>query len=182
MSVLERYNDSNLLETWKTWAEEAVRLSQTEGIQVILITKIDQTLTLYKNGRSVRTFAVSIGRDGLFDKKHAGDYATPEGKYRITKKNPASRYHKALLIDYPNSSDHDTYVRNRQNGLIPSGVGIGGRIEIHGGGNDVITDGCIGMADREIDLLYDLVDAGTPVTIIGSKRSLKSMFEEGNDH
>ena len=87
---------------------------------------------------------------------------------------------KALLIDYPNASDRDAYFRNQQNGLIPSGVGIGGRIEIHGGGNDVVTDGCIGMTDREIDLLYELVDVGTPVTIIGAKRSLKSILEGGN--
>ncbi|MFH1965224.1 MAG: L,D-transpeptidase family protein, partial [Acidobacteriota bacterium] len=114
--------------------------------------------------------------------KHAGDYATPEGRYKISKKNPSSRYYKALLIDYPNASDRQAYVRNQQDGLVPSGVGIGGTIEIHGGGNDVITDGCVSMKDQEMDMLYKLADVGTAVTIIGSKKSLKSILEQVYEH
>lgn len=182
MSLLERYNDPRLLSKWSEWLEDTLRVSRKEGTAAIVITKIDQTLALYRSGRLVRSFSVSIGRDGLFDKKHAGDYATPEGRYRISRKNSASLYHKALIIDYPNASDRTDYDRNQRSGLIPSGVGIGGRIEIHGGGSDIITDGCVSMTDEEIDLLFDLVEVGTPVTIIGSTKSLKLLIEGGNGH
>ena len=179
MSVLDRYNDPSLLAEWNKAAEETIRLSRTENSKAIVVSKIDQTLTLYQNGRAVRSFTVSVGKNGLFDKRHAGDYATPEGKYRISNKNPSSRFHKALLVDYPNASDRQAYARNQKNGFIPSGVGIGGNIEVHGGGNDIFTDGCISMKDHEIDILYSLVDVKTPITIIGSRKSLKSILEQG---
>lgn len=178
MSVLDRYNDPSLLAEWNKAAEETIRLSRTQNSKAIVVSKIDQTLTLYQNGRAVRTFTVSVGKNGLFDKKHAGDYATPEGKYRISNKNPSSRFHKALLVDYPNASDRQAYARNQKNGLIPSGVGIGGNIEIHGGGNDIFTDGCVSMTDNEINILYSLVEVKTPITIIGSRKSLKSILEQ----
>lgn len=179
MSVLDRYNDPSLLAQWNKAAEETIRLSRTGNSKAIVVSKIDQTLTLYQNGRAVRTFTVSVGKNGLFDKRHAGDYATPEGKYLISNKNPSSRFHKALLVDYPNASDRQDYARNQKNGLIPSGVGIGGNIEVHGGGNNIFTDGCISMKDPEIDILYSLVEVKTPITIIGSRKSLKSIIEQG---
>ena len=182
MSGLERYNDPALIKEWNKSAEETINLSRKENSLAIVVSKIDQTLTLYKNGRAVMTCTVSVGRNGLYDKKHAGDYATPEGRYKIIKKNPNSLYYKALLIDYPNSADRQAYAKNKKEGLVPSGVGIGGIIEIHGGGNNVITDGCVSMNNQEMDTLYKLVDTGTAVTIIGSKKNLKSILEQGYEH
>ncbi len=182
MSGLEHYNNPALLKEWNTAAEETILLSRKRNSLAIVVSKIDRTLTLYRNGHAVMTCTVSVGRNGLHDKKFSGDYATPEGRYKIVKKNPNSLYYKALLIDYPNSDDRQAYARNQKEGLVPSGAGIGGIIEIHGGGNNVLTDGCISMLDQEMDTLYQLVDTGTDVTIIGSKKSLKSILEQGYEH
>ena len=181
MTVLDRYNDPVLLAAWNKSAAETIRISRDRDASAIIVNKLEQTLTLYRKGRPVHGYKVSVGRDGLFDKKHAGDYATPEGSYKISRKNDASRFYKALLIDYPNADDTRAFAVNQKNGLIPSGVGIGGIIEIHGGGNDVVTDGCVSMTDQAIDQLYPLVEVGTPVTIIGSIKSLKAILEQENE-
>jgi len=181
MSVLKRYNDPDLLAEWNNAAGETIRTSRDRGTSAIVVSKLEQILTLYQKGRPIHSYTVSVGRDGLFDKRHAGDYATPEGRYRVTRKNLASRFNKALLIDYPNAEDTRAFARNRKNGLVPPGVDIGGIIEIHGGGDDVLTDGCVSMTDRDIEELFRNVEVGTPVTIIGSRKSLKSMLERKDE-
>jgi hypothetical protein len=48
--------------------------------------------------------------------------------------------------------------------------GIGGQIEIHGGENELMaqTLGCVMLDNPQIALLFDRVDQGTPVTIVGA--------------
>ena len=53
-----------------------------------------------------------------------GDYATPEGRYRIEKKMPTSQYYKALLLDYPNAEDKKRFQLNKMEGI---GYFLGGR-------------------------------------------------------
>jgi len=55
--------------------------------------------------------------------------------------------------------------------------GIGNLIEIHGDGGKGInwTDGCVALTNSDMDKLYGLVGVGTPVTIVGSLRSLKEI-------
>ena len=98
----------------------------------------------------------------------SGDNATPEGKYRIIRKNPRSLYHKALLIDYPNEEDKRRFEQAKKDGIIPAGAAIGGDIEIHGGGRDSLTQGCISLDNDHMDEVYALAEVGTHVTIIGT--------------
>jgi len=56
----------------------------------------------------------------------------------------------------------------RKMGLFQRVVGIGGLIEIHGGGKDSMTYGCIAMDNNAIDYIFSLVPVGTPVTIVGA--------------
>ncbi|PIP08288.1 MAG: hypothetical protein COX51_04730, partial [Syntrophobacteraceae bacterium CG23_combo_of_CG06-09_8_20_14_all_50_8] len=90
------------------------------------------------------------------------------GKYRVIKKISVSRYHKALLINYPNDEDRRNFIRAKKKGLIPAGARIGGLIEIHGGGKDSMTYGCIAMDNNAIDYIFSLVPVGTKVTIVGA--------------
>ena len=62
-----------------------------------------------------------FGRNGLLDKLHAGDGATPEGRYRVKAKNARSRFHRALLIDYPNAEDLVEFAAARRDGRISAG-------------------------------------------------------------
>ncbi len=166
--ILDRYADSSHIKKWQQMADETIAESKKSGIQVIIVNKSERTLILYNNGVPFRTYDVGLGRNGSLDKSYAGDQKTPEGKYRITKKLSASRFHKALLINYPNEEDMRNFASAKKKGLIPPNSKIGGLIEIHGGGKDSMTYGCISMDNNMIDSLFSLVHVGTPVTIVGA--------------
>lgn len=169
--IVERYSDTRQIEQWRKWVSDTVAESRKRNIPVIVVNKSERTLTLYKKGAVYKTYRIGIGRNGSRDKLHAGDHATPEGKYRIIKKLGRSRYHKALLINYPNEEDRRRFDRAQKQGLIPRTVSIGGLIEIHGGGKDSMTYGCIAMDNSRIDELFAMVPVGTPVTIVGAVES-----------
>ena len=166
--VVSRYKDTNQIAKWKRWATETVEESREEGITSILIIKANKKLLLYKNGSLSKSYPVGLGHNGWSDKQRAKDNATPEGKYKIISKNPASRYHRALLINYPNEEDRREFQRAKKRGLLPQSAGIGGSIEIHGGGDEGLTYGCISLDNHQIEELYYAVDVGTPVTIVGA--------------
>lgn len=168
LPILNRYADSSYIKKWQQMADETIAESKNKGIPVIIVNKSERTLVLYNNGVPFRTYSVGLGRNGSLDKSYAGDQKTPEGRYRITKKLSASHYHKVLLINYPNEEDMRNFIHAKKEGLIPSNSKIGGLIEIHGGGKDSMTYGCISMDNNMIDSLFNLVHVGTPVTIVGA--------------
>ena len=100
--------------------------------------------------------------------------------YKVTKKKPNgdSGYHKALLINYPNEEDYATFNNRKRQGLISKNSHIGGLIEIHGDGGkgDDWTSGCIALRNSDIDELFSRVSVGTPVTIVGSMKSLSELL------
>ncbi len=89
----------------------------------------------------LKDYAICARSGGLGPKRRRGDLQVPEGYYRITAYNPASSYHLAMLISYPNRSDR----------LRKSGTDAGGNICIHG---NCVTIGCIPLTDRWIEELY----------------------------
>jgi L,D-peptidoglycan transpeptidase YkuD (ErfK/YbiS/YcfS/YnhG family) len=167
-SILSRYMDKNQLAKWRSMAQETINESRRRGIVVLIVSKIDQTLMVYKNGKQVGTYDVGLGRYGLKDKLYAGDGATPEGRYYIVKKNPGSRYYKALLFNYPNEEDRIRFAQAKRKGLIPTRVGIGSLVEIHGGGAGGMTRGCISLDNNDMDKLFAITNESTPVTIVGA--------------
>lgn len=168
LPIFNRYADRSHINKWQQMADETIAESKNRGIPVIVVNKSKRILVLYKNGVPFKTYNVGLGRNGSLDKLRAGDNSTPEGKYRVIKKISASRYHKALLINYPNDEDRRNFIRAKKNGLIPAGARIGGLIEIHGGGKDSMTYGCIAMDNNAIDYIFSLIPVGTPVTIVGA--------------
>jgi hypothetical protein len=166
--IFNRYANKALRGTWKRMVEEVVAESRSEGITVIVVSKMDRTMTIYEEGRPYKTYKIGIGRNGLADKLLAGDGATPEGRYRIIRKIPESRYYKALLLNYPNEEDRKEFLRLKKLGQIPQRAGMGGLIEIHGGGREGMTHGCISLENNHMDEVYRLVPLGTPVAIVGS--------------
>lgn len=170
-SILARYADEAQVETWRKWAEKTVSESRKKGLTAILINKFERTLTLYKKGKPVAVYEIGLGKYGLSAKLYAGDGATPEGKYKVIRKLADSHYYKALLINYPNEEDKKLFAQAKRRGLIPPRAGIGGLIEIHGGGNDSLTNGCIGVENKVMDQIFPEVALETPVTIIGTLES-----------
>ena len=168
LTHISRYLDPAQVKSWKVAAEETIAESKKRGITVLIVSKLERRLAVYKGGHLVRTYDVGLGFNGLADKRFSGDNATPEGRYTIIRKIPASLYYKALLIDYPNDEDRRWFAREKARGTIPGTVGIGGDVEIHGGGPDSLTRGCVSLDNAKMDELYALVTVGTPITIIGT--------------
>jgi murein L,D-transpeptidase YafK len=146
-----------------TWAAEAQPIEVAEAI---LVDKSDRTLTVFDEGRPIRIYReIQFGGAPEGHKRFQGDERTPEGDYTIDAGNPRSAYHLSLRISYPNAQDR-AYAAAR-------GRSPGGDIFIHGQPNGLSsgrvagdwTDGCIALANNEIEDLWGLVPDGTPIRI-----------------
>jgi hypothetical protein len=177
-SILARYADDAQVARWQKLAEDTVSESRRQGTTVVLVNKLARTLTLFKKGKEISVYDIGLGKHGLSDKLYAGDEATPEGRYKILKKNAHSRYYKALLLDYPNEYDRRRFALAKKKGLVPARATIGGLIEIHGGGDDFLTNGCVGVENAVMDRIFPEVAVGTVVTIVGSLESAQRLLTE----
>lgn len=168
--LIKRYSHNNLIEKWKRIVKDTIEESKTQKTTAIIVNKVEQTLALYKDGKTLLTFDIGLGKNGYRDKLFSGDGATPEGRYRVIKKlgEGESKYYKALLLDYPNQEDRKEFLNARKKGVISKRTGIGSLIEIHGGGKDGSTRGCIALDNYHIDELFERVNVGTSVTIVGA--------------
>jgi tetratricopeptide (TPR) repeat protein len=166
--LVKRYADREQIAYWRRLFNEGVAQSKKSGGYLIVVNKIDSELTLYRNGVALKTYPAGLGFNFLSDKLYSGDKATPEGNYRIIKKVPGSQFFRGLLLDYPNAEDQKRFARAKREGLIPANARIGGLIEIHGGGKDGMTYGCVALEDKQVLELYNTVNVGTPVVIVGA--------------
>lgn len=141
---------------------------------LIVVDKSNYFVKLMYKKKLVRRYRATFGPEPKRNKTMEGDRCTPEGWYTISRKNPASQYHKFLGISYPNDSATRRFNRLKAQGLIPANARIGGDIGIHGiwkGGDELIelsvgwTDGCIALKNQDIDDLFKLVGVGTRVFI-----------------
>lgn len=129
----------------------------------ILIYKESRTMYLMHGEEVLKAYEVGLGFTPGGDKTVRGDGRTPEGDYRVDRRNPNSEFHLSIGIDYPNADDV-AYARS-------IGQNPGGDIFIHGrpwkyrkGGQDW-TAGCVAVTDRQIEEVYSMVKTGTLVSI-----------------
>lgn len=169
---LGRYASPDRIAQWKRMARETVDWSKTHRAAVIVISKAERSLTLYRNGQKVVSYPVRLGFNGIKEKRYQGDGATPEGRYRIAGKRGRghTQYYRALLLNYPNQEDRRRFMNDRKKGNIPAFRDIGGQIEIHGVDNELMaqTLGCVMLENPQMAALFERVDNGTPVTIVGA--------------
>jgi murein L,D-transpeptidase YafK len=153
-------------------AKDTITWSRIHRTSAIVISKADRVLTLYRNGQKVLSYPVRLGFNGIREKRYQGDGATPEGRYRISGKRGRgqTQFYRALALDYPNEDDRRRYQLGRKMGQIPASRAIGGQIEIHGVENELMaqTLGCVMLDNPQMALLYEQVDKGTPITIVGA--------------
>ena len=166
-----RFSDPGLLRLWQGWVAQTIAASRQGGAAVI-VDKDAHAVTLYRAGRAVRTWPADLGYNSVQDKLVAGDGATPEGRYRVVAKKDRGQsvFHRALLLDYPNAEDRQTFARARRAGAVPRGASPGGLIELHGHGGRGRdwTRGCVALRNAHLDELFAQVGVGTPVTIVGA--------------
>ncbi|MCE1197919.1 MAG: L,D-transpeptidase [Marinilabiliales bacterium] len=165
---------------WQSWVQSTIAASASNKSYALVIDKIKHKGFLYYNGKLNKEYDVEFGKNWIGDKMYAGDYATPEGRYIISRKKGGrdSGYYKAMMLNYPNSEDLSNFAARRRSGLIPKSRGIGGLIEIHGNGGKGVdwTKGCVALTDDKIDELYSKMSVGSPVTIVGSTVALSDLL------
>jgi hypothetical protein len=169
---LGRYADERKIDAWRRLALRAVDWSKSHRTASIVVNKAERSLTLYRNGRQVVSYPVRLGYNGMLEKRYQGDGATPEGYYRVIRKRNRgeTQFYRALVLDYPNEMDRTRFQQGRRQGTIPPKALIGGQIEIHGGDDYLLSQtlGCIMLENAQMDLLFNEIDVGTPVAIIGA--------------
>jgi murein L,D-transpeptidase YafK len=125
-------------------------------------------LVLDATGAVLARYRVSLGRSPEGPKRVQGDNRTPEGRYRISGRNPQSKYHLSMHISYPSAEDKaQAAVQNSPPGGdimihgLPNRLGLLGKLHR-------LTDwtaGCIAVTDQEMDQIWRHVPDGTPILI-----------------
>lgn len=134
----------------------------------IVVVKSERRLYLLRAGQVLKSYRVALGPRPLGTKLYQGDGRTPEGIYRVTGLNTNSRFYRSIRLSYPNEED---LARARLLGQV-----AGGDIMIHGlpperqalGATQWRfdwTNGCIALANEEIDEIWQRVTVGTPIEI-----------------
>ena len=128
----------------------------------VVVMKSDRRMYLMHGDQVLTAHRTSLGFAPEGHKVAEGDGRTPEGRYRVDRRNPDSRYHLSIGIDYPRPRD---VARARAAGRTP-----GGDIFIHGTPRRFLaegdwTAGCVAVSNAEIERIYAMVADGTPVDI-----------------
>lgn len=169
---LGRYADRTRIGEWQQMAKQTIEWSRRHRGTAIVVNKADRSLTLYRNGKKMHSYPVRLGFNGIGEKRYQGDGATPEGQYRVSDKRGQgqTQFYRALVLNYPNADDRRRFLSDRKAGRIPRSRAIGGQIEIHGSESDLmaLTLGCVMLDNEQMASLYNRVDQGTPVTIVGA--------------
>ena len=146
-------------------------IANADSLQVadnVVVIKSQRKMYLMRNGKVWKQYPIMLGLNPVGHKQQKGDNRTPEGRYVLNGRNPASRFHRAIHISYPNEADR---AKAREKGVDP-----GGQIAIHGlpvktddAAWDYIerdwTNGCIAVTNQDIDQIWELVKDGTPIEI-----------------
>lgn len=144
------------------------RPSLAEQADTVLVAKAARRLVLLKDGRILREYPVSLGREPLGHKQQEGDGRTPEGRYVVDGRNLRSKFHLSLHVSYPGPEDRAA--------AAARSVAPGGDIMIHGLPNGLgwlgshhlrrdWTQGCIAVTDEEIEDIWRAVPDGTVIEI-----------------
>ncbi|MEP0548652.1 MAG: L,D-transpeptidase [Rhodothermales bacterium] len=160
------------LAAWQAWQQEAIAWSTEHDAPALVVDKMARRLFVYVGGEVRHTFPVELGPNWMGPKRHEGDEATPEGRYRVRRKRAvgAADTTLALELDYPNAEDRRRFEAERAAGTLAPDARIGGTVEVHGAGGlgTDWTDGAVALADADVEVVFDLVGVGTPVVIVGA--------------
>lgn len=140
-------------------------------VAAISVVKSKREMYLLDSQNNIlRTYKVSLGPNPVGNKMSEGDGRTPEGTYKIDFRNPNSEYFRSIRISYPNAEDR---ARSKKAGFKSPG----GDIFIHGTPPDRSwmfwrysnlrdwTLGCVGLSNKDMTEVWNLVENGTPVKI-----------------
>ena len=135
----------------------------------LVVRKSQRRLYLMDGDKIVRSYKIALGLEPVGPKERDGDFRTPEGWYRLARRNPRSDYFLSIQISYPNNEDQERARAHHWQ--------TGGSIMIHGLPNRLKnspwyyqhndwTDGCIAVSDADMVEIWLLTRDGTPIDIL----------------
>lgn len=171
-------------------AEELQEITAQQDM-VVLVEKSANKMTVFYQGKPLKSFLCVSGVNAQGDKQRQGDNRTPEGKFFITDKERLNDHpylgKKWLGLSYPdpihaqkgidnnliNLNQYQKIIQaNAQKVQPPQNTALGGWIGIHGGREDLTkdkinwTEGCLALQDSDLEELYNMVQYGTTVIIV----------------
>ena len=134
----------------------------------VIVHKSERRMELLRAGRAIANYRVSLGLSPDGHKQREGDFRTPEGSYRLTRRNARSEFFLSVQVSYPEAAD---IALARRNGWSP-----GGLIMVHGLPNQPKysrdrylntdwTDGCIALSNEDMLDFWLLTGTNTPIEI-----------------
>jgi murein L,D-transpeptidase YafK len=135
----------------------------------VVVHKADRRLLLMHGGNVVRSYHVALGLSPVGQKERSGDFRTPEGTYRLDRRNARSDFFLSIKVSYPNEIDLKR-ARARH-------WDTGGSIMIHGLPNYLKhepefylnhdwTDGCIAVSNADMTEIWMLTPDDVAIDIL----------------
>src|ERR1041385_3340379 len=148
---------------------ERVMLRSTESLPAVdhlVVHKTERRLLLLHGDTVVRSYKIALGLNPVGTKERSGDFRTPEGTYRLIRRNPRSDFFLSMQVSYPNEADLKHARRNHWD--------TGGSIMIHGLPNQLKhdpsyyenvdwTDGCIAVSNADMLEIWLLTPDNAPI-------------------
>lgn len=139
-----------------------------QPVDRVIVHKAGRKMELFRDGSLIASYRISLGLAPSGQKQREGDFRTPEGRYRLTRRNAQSDYFLAVQVSYPEAAD---ITLARKHGWQP-----GGSIMVHGLPNFLKyprdrylntdwTDGCIALSNEDMLDFWLLTGQGTPIEI-----------------
>jgi murein L,D-transpeptidase YafK len=139
------------------------------GVDRVVVRKSQRELALMRGGNVVRSYHVQLGLNPVGQKERSGDFRTPEGSYRLERRNPRSDFFLSLKVSYPNEQDMRRAHAHHWE--------TGGSIMIHGLPNTLKhepeyyeshdwTDGCIAVSNADMVEIWMLVPDDVTIDIL----------------
>jgi murein L,D-transpeptidase YafK len=139
------------------------------AVDHVVVRKAERKLFLMRGDTIVRTYKVALGLNPVGTKERSGDFRTPEGSYRLIRRNPRSDFFLSMQVSYPNDADLKHARRNHWD--------TGGSIMIHGLPNQLKhdpsyyenvdwTDGCIAVSNSDMLEIWLLTPDNAPIEIL----------------
>lgn len=144
-------------------------LGKLPPVDHVVVHKSERKLFLMRGETVVRKYKVALGLNPIGTKERSGDFRTPEGTYRLVRRNPRSDYFLSMQVSYPNDADMKHARRNHWE--------VGGSIMIHGLPNQLKhdpayyenvdwTDGCIAVSNADMLEIWLLTPDNAPIDIL----------------
>ncbi len=134
----------------------------------VVVRKAQHMLYLYRGKQLLGAYHVELGLNPVGQKEREDDFRTPEGRYRLVRRNPRSNYFLAIQVSYPNKQDE---ARAKRHHWAP-----GDDIMIHGSPNSPRypaayyatsdwTNGCIALSDSNMIEVWMRTKDDIPIDI-----------------